>query len=399
MITLITGTPGQGKTVKAVWDEIRPAVEQGRPVYYNGIPKLQLPAIRLLDDEVRNWSTLQLPSHFECFKDSDGFDHEVKIFDRQERAKFLEYQEENHKQLSFIEEGSLIVIDEAQRIFRPMGTGVAIPDYLAYLEYHRHHGIDFVLLTQHPKLIHVNCRALVGRHIHLRNGIIGRVSHEWSEWTENPHTKSTRSNAITRRNALPKAAFDLFESASIHVKPKKRFPMAIAVVLFAVVAVPAGAAMLWHQLHKPVIEAKHVDTLDVSNQKLPGNGSGGVASSSRVTTSAVPALPPFQYKVSDQVNWSKVAGCADLRGQVQCYDDSGAKIILPQETARLALENGWPGRTWPAPPIKDEGAQKSGPEKPNEIDKKPEGGGTTTEGLLSALKSTYPVKIEAHPSY
>ncbi len=49
MITLITAPPGYGKTVHAVWNEIRPAIEKGRLVYTSGIPKLKLPTISLKD--------------------------------------------------------------------------------------------------------------------------------------------------------------------------------------------------------------------------------------------------------------------------------------------------------------------------------------------------------------
>ena len=46
-ITLLTAVPRTGKTSYAVWDIIKPAIEEGKTVYVCGIPKLQLPHIKV----------------------------------------------------------------------------------------------------------------------------------------------------------------------------------------------------------------------------------------------------------------------------------------------------------------------------------------------------------------
>src|SRR5256885_16044190 len=68
-----------------------------------------------------------------------------------------------------VPDGSVIIIDEVQRIWRPSGPGQKIPDMIALLETHRHRGLDFYIITQGPNLIHANVRALIGRHVHLRD--------------------------------------------------------------------------------------------------------------------------------------------------------------------------------------------------------------------------------------
>lgn len=317
MITLITGTPGQGKSVYAVWYEIRTALDTGRMVYYNGIPKLTLPAIQLNDAEVQSWDELNPASE--------------------------PYSPDEHRTLKNIQEGSLIVIDEAQRIFRPMGTGAAIPNSLAYLEYHRHHGLDFVLLTQHPKLVHVNVRALVGRHIHLRNGVLGRVSHEFGEWCENPQTKSARSSSLTRRNALPKAAFGLFESASIHVKTKKGVPIQFYILGFVFLVLPAlgwyAYKSIMKKTEKPVIEQASVKTVKTVNTVNTVNTVSPIP-----LLAAAPSVPRLEYYSSNQVDWSNIAGCIESKKESACYDHGGVRVILPSDTVKAALVHGWPGR-------------------------------------------------------
>ena len=54
-ITLLTAVPRTGKTSYAVWDIIKPAIEEGKTVYVCGIPKLQLPHIKVDHAWVRKW--------------------------------------------------------------------------------------------------------------------------------------------------------------------------------------------------------------------------------------------------------------------------------------------------------------------------------------------------------
>src|SRR4030067_873930 len=54
-------------------------------------------------------------------------------------------------------------------------------DYVAALETHRHGGFDIWLISQHAGLIDANVRKLIGRHIHLREGLLGRYLYEWAE--------------------------------------------------------------------------------------------------------------------------------------------------------------------------------------------------------------------------
>ncbi|WP_394809572.1 zonular occludens toxin domain-containing protein [Nitrosomonas sp.] len=54
-ITLLTAVPRTGKTSYAVWDIIKPAIEEGKIVYVCGIPKLQLPHIKVDHAWIRKW--------------------------------------------------------------------------------------------------------------------------------------------------------------------------------------------------------------------------------------------------------------------------------------------------------------------------------------------------------
>ena len=121
MITLITGLPGAGKTLYALNYVKNLSEKDNRQVYFSGINDIKLPWIEL--DKGEEWH--QAPT------------------------------------------GSIVLIDECQRVFRPRGNGSAVPLHVSKLETHRHDGVDLVVITQHPMLADSNLRRLVGQHFHV----------------------------------------------------------------------------------------------------------------------------------------------------------------------------------------------------------------------------------------
>ncbi|WP_448676460.1 zonular occludens toxin family protein [Delftia acidovorans] len=190
MLTLITGNPGTGKTSALV--SMLEELGKDRQLYVNGIPELLIPHVELTEPE--KW-------------------HET------------------------VPDGSVIIIDEVQRIWRPSGPGQKIPEMIALLETHRHRGLDFYIITQGPNLIHANVRALIGRHVHLRDlGILGRWWYEWPECADNCRT-GWKNAPIKKRYRLPKSVFGKYKSASIHVKPVRSFPWMLVVMIAALLTV------------------------------------------------------------------------------------------------------------------------------------------------------------------
>lgn len=205
MITLISGDPGTGKTAYAV-SLLVDVVDNARPVYVMGIDDLKIPHYML--PSVAEWT-------------------EVVPAPEDNAIKNINFT---------FESGSIIVIDEAQRIFRPRPSASRVPDYIAAFETHRHLGLDFILITQFPTLIDSNIRHLVSKHIHLRSTWAGRQLLEWSE-VSNPENRADRSIAVTRKYSLPKNIFDLYKSATVHVKQTRRIPITLYVFLICVLAI------------------------------------------------------------------------------------------------------------------------------------------------------------------
>lgn len=194
MITLITGTPGAGKTLYAVHSILQGEAQKGRKVFVDGIPDLVVP-------------------------------HEPS----QDPLDWPEW----------APQGALICVDECQRIWPKAPSGSKAPRSIVELETHRHRGLDFVLITQNPALVHHNLRSLVGRHIHLRNTALGVYLYEWPECADSPAT-AWKTAPVKIKWSHPKKSFGLYKSASLHVKTKHRLPPAVYIVGASVLALITG---------------------------------------------------------------------------------------------------------------------------------------------------------------
>ena len=241
MITLITGVPGAGKTLYCVDEILTPAVESGRVVYVDGIPDL------LLDHQVSP-DPLQWPD--------------------------------------WAPEGALIVIDECQRIWRPEAAGRAPHKSISELETHRHRGLDFVILTQHPNLLHSNVRRLVGRHIHLRRTSLGVYLYEWSECVT---PDSSWKNALVKTKwSHPKRSFGKYKSAEIHNKVKFRLPRSVFVLGFSVLSIIG----LGTYLGRSILQRMHPQAAVTTSaeQRASSVPSSGGAAESRAAVRPVPSM-------------------------------------------------------------------------------------------------------------
>lgn len=205
LLTIISGTPGAGKTALAVATiEEHLRREPNRPVFVMGIPELALPHQPV--PPVSEWT--ELKPH----PDDPSIMYPAFTFP----------------------DGALVVIDEAQNAFRPRSQGSAVPAHVAAMERHRHKGLDFILITQHPTMLDPNVRRLCGKHLHLRALWAGRRLYEWSEASD-PNSKTDRTNAASRRYRLPKRVFGLYKSSSMHVRQSRRLPFAVYILAVALV--------------------------------------------------------------------------------------------------------------------------------------------------------------------
>ena len=314
MITLITGVPGAGKTLYCVSEILskldadnKKLISQGkdpRPVIVDNIPELKL-------------------------------DHQVA-------PDLLTWPDWAH-------EGALIVSDEVQRHWRPTPAGQQPHRSIAELETHRHRGLDFIILTQHPNLINTNVRRLVGRHIHIRRTVMGTYAYEWPECVT---PDSSYRSALTKvKWTHPKKAFGLYKSASIHQKVEFRIPRAFYFLGASVVGVvflgwqifsgiydqmtpdsgastqstsPVGAVPPVRQAKRPVFELPYNAT-DIYLSGVSGHRNGG----------QFRGVVVFELRINGKTAWVTNGDLAVQGYRVACPSDTIAQITDPSGHQRL----------------------------------------------------------------
>lgn len=312
MLTLITGSPGAGKTayvVAQLQEFVR--ANPARPVFVMGIPELLVP--HELTPPVEQWT---------C---------EVKALE-----------DDSIVQTEFtFPEGALVVIDEAQKVFRPRGVGSRVPGHVAAFETHRHVGIDFWLITQHPNLIDANIRKLVRKHVHLRQHWAGRELCEWSEAVD-PLSKAERASAVRRPYRLPKAVFGQYKSASLHVETKQRVPW-MAWVFVALVGVVGVLGWRIYGTVSSAVDGEH----RVEAARMSGAVSHEAASQPRGVVVSLeafrprlvgrPESAPIYDELRKVVAMPAVAGCMASRSRCSCVTEQGSNAGLSEAECRAWL--------------------------------------------------------------
>lgn len=293
MLTLITGSPGSGKSLHGVWELLRPmqtaTVEvKGEPVkrvLYTNIKELLLDHELIGGDNLNNWHEWAKP-------------------------------------------GAIIAFDEVQEVWRPRAMGAKVPDCIAKLETHRHMAVDFVLITQHPNLLDQNIRRLVGRHLHVRR--IGNlplaIVYEWDHCSNPSMVRSAMSSKPWRYPG--KKGYALYKSAEAHTKQPRKLP-AVAFVLMAAIA--AGAYFM------PAAYSS------IMNRSLPGAEVAKAGKPASVATSAprqpasAPQRPapigpaPAPVLAASAPAPVVFAGCARMGSRCSCYDTAGKREDRPPE--------------------------------------------------------------------
>jgi zona occludens toxin len=231
--------------------------------------------------------------------------------------------------------GEVIFIDECQRLFRPMASGRKLPMFITRLETHRHYGVDFIFITQHPQLLHANVRNLVGQHNHVRRvfGSHTTIVYEWDHCTH-PDRIKTASSKVWRHD---KRAYSLYKSAEVHTKQKHRLPVAVYVLVLGLVAIPV--------------------TLYAAKERLMRDRFGGVADVAASAPTAAASSPaqvarpggagdnkspvaPVAVAASAVVAPPTYAGCILMAERCECIDLAGRSVEMLLASCQMGAQRG-----------------------------------------------------------
>jgi zona occludens toxin len=333
MLTVITGTPGNGKTLRVIQlvEKLRKVSQ--RQVFYWNIGALTL-----------DWKPLGDSATFG--KAEEGVEPDTSQVD-------CWYD---------VPAGSIVVIDEAQKIFPVRKRGADVPKKVSEFETHRHRGIDIFLMTQNPKLIDAHVRKLTGKHHHLRRVFGSHASHIFT-WTEECADVDTRNNFSRAQDEywkFPKELFGVYKSAEVHTH-KRQLPWKwIAMVVAALILFPG---LTWVAIHyfrgetaepglteqqlSAALESQHRKTVNevVLQVKsiLQNNPWDSRLHQPRVDS--LDASRPFFDELVRPVSFPKIAGCGKLviGSQVtcECYSQQGTVLEMGTRQCMRYLQYGW----------------------------------------------------------
>lgn len=304
MIYLHTGQPGAGKTLFTLWHVEAEAKNENRQVYYSGIADLQIRGWLPLEDE-KKW--FELPP------------------------------------------GAIIVMDEAQRLFRPRGTGAAVPEYVAKLETHRHAGHDLYIITQHPMLIEQNVRRLTGTHRHIVRafGSKSATVHTWGEVRES--CDKSRTGSVRSTFLYPKEVFSWYKSAEVHTH-KARIPWRVFALFFMPVLIVALGWVVysWLTTSGDRVQDQIAGTGRVGGEVGVTGRARGPLTAAEYMEQHVPRVPGLAYtaarydRVTEPDTAPVPAACvvSASRGCL-CYSQQGTRLDVGRDLCVQIVERGF----------------------------------------------------------
>jgi zona occludens toxin len=321
MITIITGTPGAGKTLYA-------------------ISKLLLGLVGTSVKQEVDGEVVEYPRTIYTNIRGLLIDHE--LIDGSATGGLRNWHE-------WAKPGSVVVFDEVQKIWEPRANGSKVPDDIKALETHRHMGVDFILITQGLMLTERNLAMLCNRHLHVRR--VGNmpfaIVYEWD------HASRTLmyAKAITKAPwRYDKKVFKLYKSADLHTKQKRSIPTLLYFVLAGLVAFAVLAPTLKARMNERFGEQKPTQLSEAKPATMASGKQGSAAESGKSGPAIDDAkdwiprdpLRPESAPAFDAIRKVSVmpvlVGCVSMGKRARCYTQQGTVVDVHPEMAVALME-------------------------------------------------------------
>lgn len=246
---------------------------------------------------------------------------------------------------------AVVVIDECQRVYRPRPTGSKVPNFVAAFETHRHTGVDFILITQHPSLIDSNVRKLVRRHWHIYEHAFGRDLLEWPRLGE-VENRVDRELARREKYKPDPRAFPLYKSAEAHTVIPRKLPKYVYLFAVCCVLFVALAGYAYHRISSRM-SAPEVAAAPKDSHLVPlASPSPGVSGSANGERYVVKSLLDFQSVNPEHPEFAPafeslrvvksmpvVAGCVVTKRACRCYTLQGSRVEMARESCEAWIDS------------------------------------------------------------
>lgn len=195
--------------------------------------------------------------------------------------------------------------------------------------------------------MHAKVLAVVDKHLHIRKSWFGRQIFEWPEYCSTTRAVSSRMSAVKKGYKLPKQAYGLYRSASMHVKQKMSVPMMAYLIPIIILFV----GFMGHKSYNAVMNRANPDTETIAQEETKPDETKTAAIQTQSAPHPIPSPVPIPQTVpvalplvSDRVDWEKVSACLATKEKCICYGHNAERLVIPPDTCRLAVKHGWPGK-------------------------------------------------------
>lgn len=325
MITVITGTPGAGKTLYAIQKLLLPLVGTNVAQTVDGITTIHPRTI---------------------YTNIKGLTIDHELIDGGDENGLRDWH-------LWAKPGAVIVFDEVQKIWAPRANGSQVPDDIQALETHRHMGVDFILITQNVMLVDRNIHALGGRHLHVRRiaNMPFATVYEWDHISRQLLFAKSITKSPFRHD---KSVYKLYHSADLHTKQPRKLPGVLWFFVLAAVLLIWKGPVVYDGLtgHTKVATSSNSTPAAASSGSVgqPGVGGSAVAPGAMVKriddaidwtprVSAKPESAPA-YDELRKVTVMPVVAAGYIKGkEVRCYTQQGTNAGLTEQQCREWLTN------------------------------------------------------------
>lgn len=312
MIDLITGLPGNSKTLFVIAWLRKFAKDENRQVFYSGIALTEEGKQELGWIEINPMEWMEVPPN------------------------------------------SIVVVDECQKIFRNRSLGQVPGKHVTDLETHRHLGIDLVFITQHPSLIDPAIRRLTGRHRHFIRiwGSEASTVHKWDSVRDNCDKSAARKDSEKLTWKFDKSVYPLYKSAEVHTV-KRSIPLRVKLLLlvpFILIACGYGAYKLLMPKKTATDPAPASQNSPVSGQVVQSAGKpvvDPIADAKQYMFMQTPRVADVAYTAPKYDELTKPtavpvpAACIHSGDRCKCYTQQATPLNVPRDQCIAIAHDGY----------------------------------------------------------
>lgn len=330
MLYLVTGKPGNGKTLRAM-DMMRQEYERNKAA--NALPqdnKKWEPARRFFSN-VKGATKDENPEAFPWVERMPDHNDWTKLPD----GSYVQYDEAHS-------DGKTPGLERYGHLFPSTGKpGESDDPRIRAMSTHRHRGFDIVLITQWPTKIHHQVRPLVNQHTHMSRAF-GLQSAGVLTWHNNvqldPYDEDKRDKAEEEIWTYPVDLYSRYTSATLHTSSHKfKMPRAIWRGLSVLIGFVIMLACFIYWLQ---------------NRTLPGEDAGRLAHGQERVALAAPAGEVLSntaevtgtglYQTLKAESLPRIAGYIMSERGCRVWNDEGQQLDIPQTECVRLVEQGIP---------------------------------------------------------